>query len=224
MQLFTNKYLIHGIIIFTLLISYMRASSQEKSVIGVRLMPTISAVKMKTTTGNVVAGQTVLGFGFGGLIGHSFTENFGAQVEVIYNSFSQRYKEQNVDHLVNLRYINIPFLLSINTGRYSPVNFNIVAGPQVGISAGTRVYTSGNDSTKALLATKNADFGFAYGAGLDFGLNDKRSVRLTLGFRGVYGLVDISNVNSSNSQNSYYILDNTSLQVYSLYGGLSVLF
>lgn len=198
--------------------------TQEKAIIGFRLMPTVSSMKMKTSTGGTVKGEAVIGFGFGGLLGYNFNEHVGIQAEVIYNILSQKYKEQNVENRINLKYVNIPLFLSLNSGRYQKVNFNLVAGPQVGISVGSRVYTNGNDTAQAVIALRKSDFGFAYGAGLDFALNQKKTFRLGLGFRGVYGLFDVTNTKTNSDQNSYYILDNTKVQTYSIYTGISLLF
>ncbi|MBK7762874.1 MAG: PorT family protein [Bacteroidetes bacterium] len=203
-----------------------QTAETERGTIGFRLMPTISSMKMKSSTGGTVKGEPVIGFGFGGLIGYNFNEHVGIQAEVIYNTLYQRYKDQNVENRVRLKYVSIPLLLSLNTSRYNPVNFNVVAGPQIGISAGSRVYTNGTNTnpTQAIVALRKSDFGLAYGAGLDFGLNDKKTFRLALGFRGVYGLFDITNTKTTATQNTYYLLDNTKVHTYSAYTGISLLF
>jgi hypothetical protein len=66
---------------------------------------------------------------------------------------------------------------------------------------------------------KSGDFGFAYGAGLDFSLGGYTS--LGVGFRGVYGLVDISDNSHSTATDDYYVLDRTHVKTYSGYIGLS---
>jgi len=45
-----------------------------------------------------------------------------------------------------------------------------------------------------------------------------------MGFRGVYGLFDISDDSGTTSTDSYYVLDKTNLKTYSVYAGLSILF
>lgn len=207
-----------------LLAGAINMNAQKKAMIGFRFMPSISSFKMNSSSGGAVSGTAVLGFGVGGVLGFNFSEHLGIQGEVIYNSISQKYKENNVERRVNLTYFNIPLLLAFNSGRYKMMNANLVIGPQFGVNMGSNLSTSGTDSAQAVVAIRKGDFGFAYGGGLDFGLNEKKSVRLALGFRGVYGLMDISNNSSSSEKNTYYIIDKTNVQTYSIYAGLTLLF
>jgi hypothetical protein len=126
-----------------------------------------------------------------------------------------------LDHVVN-----IPILLSFNSDKTAKINFNVVAGPQIGISAGSSLFTSGTDTTvtgNALLAVRKGDLGLAYGAGIGYGLNKSNTVRLSIGFRGVYGLLDISDDSQSTNNNNYYILDKTHVKAYAGYLGISIL-
>ena len=209
-----------------LFVGILKADAQ-KAELGFRLMPTFSSFQMQTSTGGTVKGKVMFGFGAGALLGFNFTDNVGIQGEVIYNSLSQKYTELDVERKVNLKYVNIPLMLSLNTGKTQPVNANIVAGLQIGVSVGSSVTTSGGDGTNTLqpiLLIKKGDLGFAYGAGVDFGINPSKTFRLGIGFRGVYGLFDISNNNASATTDSYYILDKTHIKTYSGYIGISFLF
>jgi hypothetical protein len=146
---------------------------------------------------------------------------------VIYNAISQKYKDHDLERKIDINYVNIPLLLTLNTDKSKPVNFGIAIGPQVGINVGSKVTTTEGEETSTLhaaVAVKQNDFGFAYGAGLQFALNPLRTWHLDLGFRGVYGLVDISDDSATKETNSYYILDKTNLQTYSGYLGLSFVF
>jgi len=193
--------------------------------IGFRLMPTISAFDMKTSSGGTVKGSANLGYGIGAFVGYNFTNNIGVQGEVMYSSITQKYTQESVERKVNLRYVNIPLLFSLNTGKTNAVNLNLVAGPQIGISVGSKVFTSGGDGTnQAMLTIKKGDLGVAYGAGVDFALGSSGMARLGVGFRGVYGLLNISDNNNSTTTNSFYVLDRTHIKTYSLYTGLSLLF
>jgi hypothetical protein len=218
------KMIIHTLFVGLIATSTLNVNAQKKGMIGFRFMPSISSLKLNSASGGVVKGEVVLGFGIGGAVGFNFSEHVGVQGEIIYNSISQKYKEPNAVHQVNLKYINIPILLSLNTGRYSKINGNFVLGPQMGISMGSKLSTTGSDTEQAVLAIRKGDFGFAYGAGFDFGLNEKKSLRLAFGFRGVYGLMDISNNTNTTNKNTYYIIDKTNVQTYSIYTGLSLLF
>jgi len=210
-----------------LFVGTLKAEAQ-KAELGFRFMPTFSSFEMKTFAGGTVKGKVTLGFGAGAFLGFNLTDNIGIQGEVIYNSISQKYKELDVERKVNLRYVNIPLLLSLNTGKSQPVNANLVAGLQIGISAGSSVSTSGSiegvNNVQAILSVKKGDLGFAYGGGVDFGITSLGTFRLGVGFRGVYGLFDISDNNTSNTTDSYYILDKTHIKTYSGYVGFSLLF
>lgn len=197
----------------------------QKAEFGLRFMPTFTSFGLRSSSGGTVSGEVTLGYGIGALLGFNFSDNVGVQGELIYSTLNQKYKEQDVEQNIKLKYINIPLLLSLNTGKTNAVNLNIVAGPQIGISVGSKLLTSGgNGSSQAVLSVKKGDLGFAYGAGLDFGITADQLFRLGLGFRGVLGIIDISDNSGSTSTNSYYILDRTHLKTYSGYIGVSILF
>ena len=196
----------------------------QKAEFGLRFMPTFSSLNLKTSSGGKVTGDATLGFGFGAIVGLNLYDHVGIQVEGIYSKLTQKYKEQDTERKVELKYFNIPLLLSLNTGKHGPVNFNIVAGPQMGISLGSKIEVNGVDSSHAVVSVKKGDLGLAYGAGLDFALNEMKTFRLGIGFRGVLGLFDISDNNGSTTTDSYYFLDRTHIKTYSGYFGLSYLF
>jgi hypothetical protein len=201
--------------------------NQPRIELGVRVMPVFSSFRMITSDGREVKGVGILGYGIGGMIGYNFNSHVELQAEVIYNSVSRRYTEVDVDRTVNLRYVNIPFLFSFNTGKFKAVNLNIVAGPQLGIMVRNTVYTSGNvmyDTPTAVLSVRKSDIGIAYGAGLDFKLNHAGTLRVGAGFRGVYGLLNISNTSQAKEGTEYYVLDQAHVQTYSIYGGFSFIF
>ncbi len=195
--------------------------------LGIRFMPTFSSFDMKTSSGGTVKGEVTLGYGGGVLLGVNFSDHIGMQGEVIYNSLSQKYKDQELEREINVRYVNIPLLMTLNTGKSRPVNLTIVAGPQLGFNMGSSIKSSSGSSSDTLttvLAIKKSDFGFAYGAGLGFALNETRTIRLDLGFRGVYGFVNVSNTNQTTETNSYYILDRATVRTKSAYIGFTLLF
>jgi len=194
--------------------------------LGMRLMPTISSFDVRSADSSTIRGNMTLGFGFGGLIGYNFTENAGIEGDVIFSSISQKYKEVDVEHKINLKYLNIPILLSLNTGKTKQINFNMVAGPQIGISVGSRLFQTGTGDTyegQGVLSVKKGDLGFAYGTGLDFGMSPSGKSRLSIGFRGVYGLFDISDNSNTINTGSYFLLEKVHIKTYSVYIGLSVI-
>jgi len=207
--------------------SFPTLGTAQYGEVGLRFMPTFSAFDAKTSDGGTIQGELTLGYGGGLLLGYHFSEYVGVQGEIIYTSLTQKYKETDAERRVDLKYVNIPLFLSLNTGKTKMVNFNVVGGPQIGLSVGSKLTTKGDDGTsssKAVLAVKKGDLGLAYGAGVDFGLNALRTLRLGLGFRGVFGLLDISDNNKSSTSDSYLILDRTKISTYSGYLGVSYLF
>jgi len=203
------------------------AVENKRVEVGARFMPTISNFEMRNAQGNAVKGEIAFGYGIGAFLGFNFTPHVGLQGEVIYNSISQRYKEQDAERRVDLRYVSIPLLFSLNTGKMRRVNGNLVVGPQVGISVGGEVKTTGSGSetiARPLVVAKAGDVGIAYGAGVDFGLNPSKTFRLGIGFRGVYGFFDISDNRKEPEADQYLVLDRTHIKTYSAYAGLSFLF
>lgn len=194
---------------------------------GFRFMPTVSAFKMKTSSGGVVQGQATLGYGIGGLVAFNFTNHVGVQAEIIYNSLTQKYKDAELDRTLKVKYVNFPLLLSLNTGKSKPVNLNFVIGPQIGYNIGSSVETSGSngsDTMQAIVVMKKADVGFAYGAGLEFALNETRTIRLDFGFRGVFGFLDISQPTTGTNTRTFNVIDRNNIKTYSAYTGIAFLF
>jgi len=227
MKNFKNKnlpILLVGVILF---LFASNVNAQKKAEFGIRYMPNVSSFELNTSSGGIIKGEATIGYGIGAFLGINFTDHVGMQVEMIYSSISQKYKEVDVEREINLKYINIPVLLSLNTNKSGPVNLNLVGGPQLGLNVGSSVNTSGGDgtyTTEARVKVKPSDLGFAYGAGIDFGLNDAKTIRLGLGFRGVLGLIDISDDNETVVTDSYYVISRTTIKTYSAYMGLSILF
>lgn len=196
----------------------------RKGEFGIRFLPTFSSLALRTYNGEVIQGQATMSFGYGVMLGLNLGKNVGLQTEVNYNQISQKYKDQNLERQVHINYLNIPVLLTLNTDKSRMVNFNVAAGPQFGINVGSRTSSSGSrdeDTLRAVVAVKQSDIGFAYGAGLDFMLSEARNIRFDIGFRGFYGLVDMD---SSNSGSTYNVLVRASRKTYGGYAGITFLF
>jgi opacity protein-like surface antigen len=223
----TKKQLILCVTISALLMIRSASSYSQKGEFGLRFMPTYSSLKLNTSTGGSVEGSATLGYGVGAFLGFNFNPHIGVQVEGIYTSITQKYKEEEIERKINLKYFNIPLLLSLNTNKNLPVNFNIVGGPQMGISVGSSLSSEGGDGTstnEAILSVRKGDVGIAFGAGLDFGVNPAKTIRIGFGYRGVRGLFDISDNSRTTTTNSYYILDRTKIKTNSVYVGASIMF
>jgi hypothetical protein len=194
--------------------------------IGGVLQATFTDVKVDGSNGTVNTSY-VVGYGGGGFIGYFFNSHVEVRAEALYSSLAQELEENDVKRKLELSYINFPLLLGLHTGYDKPVNLNITFGPQVGINTGSSLEGSGSDgidTVQASINVKPADLGIAYGAGLDFGFGPERLIHLNVGFRGVYGLIDISDDSKNTTTNNYYVLDRAHLKTYSGYAGLSVKF
>jgi len=51
----------------------------------------------------------------------------------------------------------------LNTRKSNAINLGLVGGPQLGISVGSRLLSTGNGNSGAILAVKKHDLGLAYG-------------------------------------------------------------
>jgi opacity protein-like surface antigen len=201
-------------------------SSITKVGVGARFQSIFAVFRMQNSRGEKTGGQAVVGYGGGTFMNYNFTKNIGIQVEMNYSSFSRKYSESDITRTVNLRYIEIPLLVSFNSNKNKIVNLNFVVGPQIGINAGSRIYTTGGEGAvipNPILNVRDGNLGLAYGFGVDFGLNHKRTLRLGFGGRGVVGLVNISNNGAALNPGTYYILGKTQLHTYSAYIGFSFL-
>jgi hypothetical protein len=199
----------------------------DRAYIGGRVLATVTDVDYRKFDNGAVETEIIWGYGVGGFVGVNFTPNLALQLEVLYQSLAQRVKFNNVDHRLNLRYLNIPLLLVLNTDIRKPVNLNICAGPQIGIRMGAEIDEedgagSAPDTVQAAIAVKPGDLGLAYGAGLDF--NVSSTVKLGIGFRGVLGIIDIDENSQNSTTNNFYVLDRSKLKTYSGYLGLRVSF
>ena len=163
--------------------------------LGVRYLPSFTALSLTTNNGDVALGSATMNNGFGVRFGYNMSNYIGLEAEINYEQVNQKYKDQGLDQQVSIKYINIPVLLSMNTNKTAPVFFGVVVGPQFGINMGSSLNSnssSNTDTLHAVLAVKQGDVGLAYGAGFGIALNPEHTIRLDFGFRGVYGLVNMS--------------------------------
>jgi opacity protein-like surface antigen len=113
----------------------------------------------------------------------------------------------------------------LNTNKENRVNLNVVVGPQFGLNLGANIKSTGTgnvENVDAVVAVKKGDVGFAYGAGLEFALNTNHSIRLDLGYRGFYGLVDIDA--DKTGDNTYNVIAKAARKTNAVYAGLTFLF
>ena len=208
---------------------FARAHAQETPAtfyFGARFMPTISDFDVRQSNGDLYKTSATLGYGFSGLAGLNLSNHFGLQGVVIYSALAQEYVDElNVKRNINLDYLNIPLLLVLNTNSSALVNLNLVVGPQIGILVKSDFEASGSsegDSLTAVFGAKSGDLGIAYGAGIDFNILPNLSI--DIGYRGVVGLLDISDQSQSLTTDQYYVLDRSNLMTYAAYAGVKLKF
>lgn len=212
-------------LLFTGKVSAQQNNPLRRGEFGIRYMPTFTSIDLKAFNEDIIQGQASINQGFGVVVGFNLTKNFGFQGEVNYYKVSQSFRDLNVSNEVNIKYLNIPLLLSINTNKEKRLNFNVVAGPQFGINAGASIDVSDTedpDVVRAVVAVKKGDIGLAYGAGFEFAINTNHTIRLDFGYRGFYGLVDIDADKSEN--NTYNVIAKASRKTNAAYVGLTILF
>jgi opacity protein-like surface antigen len=220
--------------VIAMIASFNQSKAQETGdeqnfYIGVRFLPTLSSLEVQgdsTANGEatVIKTEATLGYGFGAVLGYNFNRHIGAQAEVIYSSLSQKYEDPSRPgeiNKINLSYLHIPLLLVLNTNSTKPVNFNLAVGPQLGILVGSRFDAAAQDSTvtsTAVLNAKSGDVGFAYGAGIDFNLGPV--VTIGVGYRGVIGLLDISDDSATKETDQFYVLQKSKVKTNAGYIGI----
>ena len=193
---------------------------------GVRYLPTFAVLKLNTSDGGTVEGKANISHGFGALLGVNVTKHVGVQTEINYYKVTQSYKDQALDRKIDISYVNVPLLISLNTNKANHFNLNVVAGPQYGINVGSNINTSGSgnsDTLQAVIAIKKGDWGIAYGGGMDIAINESQTVRLDIGYRGFFGLTSIKN-DAKNDANTFNVVQKVNRRTNGGYIGLTLLF
>lgn len=123
--------------------------------------------------------KTLLGFHVGGYLTFNVSDALSVQPEVLYNSVGAKSEgDGDVDIVVD--YISIPVMLLYNVNE----NFNIQAGPQLGLLLGANAKGDGA-SVDIKEIFKGTDFGINFGVGANFGkLN--AAARYCLGLANVF--------------------------------------
>jgi hypothetical protein len=196
---------------------------------GLRYMPLFTSLGVYTSNGNSAGGHVTMTHGAGAMIGFNFNKNVGLQLEGNYYNASGTINDQATGQTYNvdMGYLNFPLLLVLNTDKRRAINLNGHVGPQFGLNVSSNVRTSGNaenQTVSATISTGNNDVGLAYGAGLEIALNKAHTLRLDLGYRGFYGLVDLgaNETNHGNNTSTYNIFVRGSRQANGAYLGLRI--
>jgi hypothetical protein len=194
--------------------------------VGFQLMPTYVTFSMNNWDGTSVQGDAIIGLSRSIVTAVALNPTLSIGAEMIYTTFNRQFNQNGALKRLNVNYVSIPILATVNTSKMSRVNVNLVIGPQFGINAGSAVESADGkepDSLQNIWRGKQGEMGVAYGVGLEFALNSRRSLRLTTGFRGISGFLDV--VDNSTTWAVYYSRTNrVNVHLYSVYTGLTWLF
>lgn len=83
---------------------------------------------------------------------------------------------------------------------------------------------SETDTFQSVFATKKSDFGFAYGAGFGIKMNERETLRFDMGYRGIYGFMNIVDGEQSDNGSTQYFLKRAKVRTHSVYVGIALLF
>jgi hypothetical protein len=135
-----------------------------------------------------------VGYHVGGFLSCMFSEAFGVQPELLFNSVGSKINSGGTSIALRYSYLTLPVMF-----RYNPIPIlNIHAGPQVAALLSAKQVQGSNSET--IPNTKPVEFSVAVGAGLDLPMGFVAAVRYNV------GLSDISDDNSSSTQiNNNYL-------------------
>lgn len=194
--------------------------------LGLQVMPTYTTFSMSGWDGSKVEGDAIIGLSRSAVVAITLNPTLAITTEIVYTTFKKEFSHHGIPKRLNVNYISVPIMATINASKMSKVNVNLVIGPQFGINAGSAVESAnGNepDSLQSVWQVKQGEMGVAYGAGLEIALNSSRSFRLTTGFRGISGFLNVAD-NSSSTAVLYGRSNRVNVHMYSIYAGLSWLF
>ena len=112
------------------------------------------------------------GFHVGGFVTFMFSETFGLQPELLFNTVGAKMDDQSLD----MSYLSVPVLI-----RYQPIELlNIHVGPQFGFLMNAKV-----EDEDVKDGFKGLDVGAAFGAGIDLPAGIGFSARYVLGLSNI---------------------------------------
>lgn len=166
---------------------------------GVKFQPTLTQIKdQNLSDSSSIDLQSTLNWGAGISISYFMAKDFAAQLELVYAGLGQKYT--GIDtfgvtaYYQRFDYVNVPLVFKLTTGNEKFLGLNVHAGVQAGVLVDSRLEvrpaSGGSFESSTTGNTNPVDFGFTYGAGLDF--NIAKRLQLNLGLRMYNGLVDIN--------------------------------
>lgn len=161
-----------SVLLFVAVVAFSAASYAQGVSFGVKAGVNIANQKF-TFPGGSLTGDARVGFHVGGFVTAMFSDQFGLQPELLFNSVGvsgENFDGDKVSEAVN--YLSIPVLF-----RYQPIEIlNIHAGPQVGFLLSAKA-----EDVDTKEAYKGLDLGAAVGAGVDLPMGLGFTARYVLG-------------------------------------------
>lgn len=165
---------------------------------GVKYQPNISSVQNQNFADSVnidLKGTFAQGGGIS--LAFNLFDNFGIQAEALYSEQGQKFSRKDstgkyYDSFLKLTYINVPFLLRLNSSTRKTISFNITGGIQLGMlyGAGLVVQRLNGSQTMGVASTfETVDMAVVYGGGFDINLAE--FFHINIGLRLSDGLLDI---------------------------------
>lgn len=114
--------------------------------------------------GTSISASAKVGLMAGGYLTIMTSEKFGIQPELVFSQFGASASSGGTSMSNNFNYLSLPVILRYNV---TP-NFNLQAGPQLGILLSAS-QTSGSTTVDIKDQANGIDFGLVFGAGIDFG-------------------------------------------------------
>ncbi len=164
-------------IYFSLLISAIASSVAFSQNISGGVRGGINIANQSASSGSVSASiGSKVGFMIGGYATIMTSDKFGIQPELVYSTLGSEASSSGVSVTTSFGYLSLPVLLRYNITE----NFNLHAGPQLGILL-SATQSAGSSSVDIKDGVTSADFGAAFGLGVDFG-KFNAGARYYLGF------------------------------------------
>lgn len=143
------------------------------------------------------------GYGFGGVIGYNFTNNYGIQTEILYDKTGQDYEDDfnpifgplNVKRKIDLKYASIPLVFKYISKNKENIKAYAIVGPQFNflLNASETVVLNGVNKIDSLSATekfRSIDLGICVGGGIDIFF--LKNLYFNVGLHNYIGFSDIN--------------------------------
>jgi hypothetical protein len=175
---------------------------------GVRYQPFLSKMNFISQTNSRIIPDETINQGWGASLNYYGSNYFAIHVEIINQRQKFSFRDAGFQNTVDLNYVNMPILASLNSNYGRAINVNVAAGPYLGFNTNVQTTTNGQANGKGtpILIANPLDFGAAYGAGLDFAFGTGSWLHLNLGYRGTLGFTNIKDSNIILDETQYSII------------------